>query len=128
MKTDIVLLKDIILISRFNLDLITWSQLSIKVQSNFGKILAVALYITKLMSLKNQLNDEINFGIFSIKNFWQVYNLDEAVERKELICDYLESISIKNFDREKEIISSNLNYEDTKEQGEEREDALPITL
>ena len=58
LKTDIVLLKDIILISRFNLDLITWSQLSIKVQSNFGKIIAVALYITKLMSLKNQLNDE----------------------------------------------------------------------
>ena len=113
LKTNIVLLKDIILISRFNLDLITWSQLSNKVQSNFGKILAVALYITKLISLKNQLNDEINFGIFSIKNFWQVYNLDEAVERKELICDYLESISIKNFDREKEIISSNLNYEDT---------------
>ena len=113
LKTNIVLLEDIILISRFNLDIITWSQLSNKVQSNFGKILAVALYITKLMSLKNQLNDEINFGIFSIKNFWQVYNLDEAVERKELICDYLESISIKNFDREKEIISSNLNYEDT---------------
>mgnify|MGYP000975742358 FL=1 len=113
LKTNIVLLKDIILISRFNLDLITWSQLSNKVQSNFGKILAVALYITKLISLKNQLNDEINFGIFSIKNFWQVYNLDEAVERKELIYDYLESISIKNFDREKEIISSNLNYEDT---------------
>ena len=113
LKTNIVLLEDIILISRFNLDIITWSQLSNKVQSNFGKILAVALYITKLISLKNQLNDEINFGIFSIKNFWQVYNLDEAVERKELICDYLESISIKNFDREKEIISSNLNYEDT---------------
>ena len=113
LKTNIVLLKDIILISRFNLDLITWSQLSNKVQSNFGKILAVTLYITKLISLKNQLNDEINFGIFSIKNFWQVYNLDEAVERKELIYDYLESISIKNFDREKEIISSNLNYEDT---------------
>lgn len=113
MKTDIVLLKDIILISRFKLDLITWSQLSIKVQSNFGKILAVALYITKLMSLKNQLNDEINFGIFSIKNFWQAYNLDEVIERKELIYDYLESISIKNFDREKEIISSNLNHEDT---------------
>ena len=74
LKTDFVLLKDIILISRFKLDLITWSQLSIKVQSNFGKILALALYITKLMSLKNQLNDEINFGIFSIKNFWQVYN------------------------------------------------------
>ena len=58
LKTDIVLLKDIILISRFKLDLITWSKLSIKVQSNFGKILALALYITKLMSLKNQLNDE----------------------------------------------------------------------
>ena len=113
LKTDIVLLKDIILISRFKLDLITWSKLSIKVQSNFGKILALALYITKLMSLKNQLNDEINFGIFSIKNFWQVYNLDEVIERKELIYDYLESISIKNFDREKEIISSNLNHEDT---------------
>ena len=113
MKTDIVLLKDIILISRFKLDLITWSQLSIKVQSNFGKILAVALYITKLMSLKNQLNDEINFGIFYIKNFWQAYNLDEVIERKELIYDYLESISIKNFDREKEIISSNLNQEET---------------
>lgn len=113
MKTDIVLLKDIILISRFKLDLITWSQLSIKVQSNFGKILAVALYITKLMSLKNQLNDEINFGIFSIKNLWQAYNLDEVIERKELIYDYLESISIKNFDREKEIISSNLNQEET---------------
>lgn len=113
LKTDIVLLKDIILISRFKLDLITWSQLSIKVQSDFGKILALALYITKLMSLKNQLNDEINFGIFSIKNFWQVYNLDEVIERKELIYDYLESISIKNFDREKEIISSNLNHEDT---------------
>lgn len=113
LKTDIVLLKDIILISRFNLDLITWSQLSIKVQSNFGKIIAVALYITKLMSLKNQLNDEINFGIFSIKNFWQAYNLDEVIERKELIYDYLESISIKNFDREKEIISSNLNHENT---------------
>lgn len=53
LKTDFVLLKDIILISRFKLDLITWSQLSIKVQSNFGKILALALYITKLMSLKN---------------------------------------------------------------------------
>lgn len=113
LKTDIVLLKDIILISRFNLDLITWSQLSIKVQSNFGKIIAVALYITKLMSLKNQLNDEINFEIFSIKNFWQAYNLDEVIERKELIYDYLESISIKNFDREKEIISSNLNHENT---------------
>ena len=113
LKTDIVLLKDIILISRFNLDLITWSQLSIKVQSNFGKIIAVALYITKLMSLKNQLNDEINFGIFSIKNFWQAYNLNEVIERKELIYDYLESISIKNFDREKEIISSNLNHENT---------------
>lgn len=113
LKTDIVLLKDIILISRFNLDLIIWSQLSIKVQSNFGKIIAVALYITKLMSLKNQLNDEINFEIFSIKNFWQVYNLDEVIERKELIYDYLESISIKNFDREKEIISSNLNHENT---------------
>ena len=113
LKTDIVLLKDIILISRFNLDLITWSQLSNKVQSNFGKILAVALYITKLMSLKNQLKDEINFGIFSIKNFWQAYNLDEVIERKEFIYDYLESISIKNFDREKEIISSNLNHEET---------------
>lgn len=113
MKTDIVLLKDIILISRFKLDLITWSQLSIKVQSNFGKILAVALYITKLMSLKNQLNDEINFGIFSIKNFWQAYNLDEVIERKELIYDYLESISIKNFDTKKEIISSNLSHENT---------------
>lgn len=113
LKTNIVLLKDIILISRFKLDLITWSQLSIKVQSNFGKILAVALYITKLMSLNNQLNDEINFGIFSIKNFWQAYNLDEVIERKELICNYLESISIKKFDREKEIISSNLNYEYT---------------
>ena len=113
MKTDIVLLKDIILISRFKLDLITWPQLSIKVQSNFGKILAVVLYITKLMSLKNQLNDEINYGIFYIKNFWQAYNLDEVIERKELIYDYLESISIKNFDREKEIISSNLNHEDT---------------
>lgn len=113
LKTNIVLLKDIILISRFNLDLITWSQLSNKVQSNFGKILAVALYITKLMSLKNQLKDEINFGIFSIKNFWQAYNLDEVIERKELIYDYLESISIKNFDREKEIIYSNLNHEET---------------
>lgn len=113
LKTNIVLLNDIILISRFNLDLITWSQLSNKVQSNFGKILAVALYITKLMSLKNQLKDEINFGIFSIKNFWQAYNLDEVIERKELIYDYLESISIKNFDREKEIISSNLNHEET---------------
>lgn len=112
-KTNIVLLKDIILISKFNLDLITWSQLSNKVQSNFGKILAVALYITKLMSLKNQLKDEINFGIFSIKNFWQAYNLDEVIERKEFIYDYLESISIKNFDREKEIISSNLNHEET---------------
>ena len=30
-----------------------------------------------------------------------------------MIYDYLESISIKNFDREKEIISSNLNHEDT---------------
>ena len=113
MKTDIVLLKDIILISRFKLDLITWPQLSIKVQSNFGKILAVVLYITKLMSLKNQLNDEINYGIFYIKNFWQAYNLDEVIERKELIYDYLESISIKNFDRKKEIISSNLNHENT---------------
>lgn len=112
LKTNIVLLKDIILISRFNLDLITWSQVSIKVQSNFGKIIAVALYITKLMSLKNQLNDEINFGIFSIKNFWQAYNLDEVIERKELIYDYLESISIKNFDLVKDIISSNLNHED----------------
>ena len=111
LKTNIVLLKDIILISRFNLDLITWSQLSNNVQSNFGKILAVALYITKLISLKNQLNDEINFGIFSIKNFWQAYNLDKAIERKELICDYLKSISIKNFDREKDIITSNLNHE-----------------
>ena len=53
------------------------------------------------MSLKNQLKDEINFGIFSIKNFWQAYNLDEVIERKELIYDYLESISIENFDREK---------------------------
>lgn len=113
LKTNIVLLKDIILISRFNLDLITWSQLSNKVQSNFGKILAVALYITKLISLKNQLKDEFNFGIFSIKNFWQAYNLDEVIEHKELIYDYLESISIKNFDREKEIISSNLNHEET---------------
>lgn len=113
LKTNIVLLKDIILISRFRLDLITWSHLSIKVQSNFGKILAVALYITKLMSLKNQLKDEINFGIFSIKNFWQAYNLDEVIERKEFIYDYLESISIENFDREKEIISSNLNHEET---------------
>ena len=112
LKTNIVLLKDIILISRFNLDLITWSQLSNKVQSNFGKILAVALYITKLISLKNQLKDEINFEIFSIKNFWQAYNLDEVIERKEFIYDYLESISIKNFDREKEIISSNLNHEE----------------
>lgn len=113
LKTNIVLLKDIILISKFNLDLITWSQLSNKVQSNFGKILAVALYITKLMSLKNQLKDEINFGIFSIKNFWQAYNLDEVIERKEFIYNYLESISIKNFDGEKEIISSNLNHEET---------------
>lgn len=113
LKTNIVLLKDIILISKFNLDLITWSQLSNKVQSNFGKILAVALYITKLMGLKNQLNDEINFGIFSIKNFWQAYNLDEVIERKELIYDYLESISIKNFDRKKDIISSNMNHENT---------------
>lgn len=112
LKTDIAFLQDIILISRFDVDLLTWSQLSIEVQTNFGKILAIALYITKLMSLKNQLNDEINFGIFSIKNFWQAYNLDEVIERKELVYDYLETISIENFDIVKDIISSNLNHKD----------------
>lgn len=109
LKTNIVLIQDIILISKFDIDLITWSQLSIEVQSNFGKILALALYITKLLSLNNQLDDAINFGIFYIKNFWQAYNLDEVIERKELIYDFLDSISIQNFDREKDIISSNLN-------------------
>ena len=113
LKTNVVLLQDIILISKFDMDLLTWSQLSMEVKSNFGKILAIALYITKLMNLNNRLDDGINFGIFSIKNFWQAYNLDEVIERKELIYDYLESISIKNFDREKEIISSNLNHEET---------------
>ena len=109
LKTNIVLIQDIILISKFDIDLITWSKLSIEVQSNFGKIVALALYITKLLSLNNQLDDAINFGIFSIRNFWQAYNLDEVIERKELIYDFLDSISIQNFDREKDIISSNLN-------------------
>ena len=112
LKTDIAFLQDIILISRFDVDLLTWSQLSIEVQTNFGKILAIALYITKLMNLNNQLDDKVNFGIFSIKNFWQAYNLDEVIERKELIYAYLDSISIKDFDRKRAIISSNLNRED----------------
>ena len=109
LKTNIVLIQDIILISKFDIDLITWSKLSIEVQSNFGKIVALALYITKLLSLNNQLDHAINFGIFSIKNFWQAYNLDKVIERKELIYDFLDSISIQNFDREKDIIFSNLN-------------------
>lgn len=112
LKTNVVLLQDIILISKFDMDLLTWPQLSMEVKSNFGKILAIALYITKLMNLNNQLDDKINFGIFSIKNFWQAYNLDEVIERKGLIYAYLDSISIKNFDRKRAIISSNLNRED----------------
>ena len=65
LKTNVVLLQDIILISKFDMDLLTWPQLSMEVKSNFGKILAIALYITKLMNLNNQLDDKINFGIFS---------------------------------------------------------------
>ncbi|MCB4926900.1 hypothetical protein LGW02_06220 [Streptococcus mutans] len=106
-KTD--LLADLLKISQFFIGKLNWQQCSQEVTTNFGKILVIVVFTTKLENAANNTNDEISFDLYHYKNYFQIKNLESITENKQSILKILNSINLENFDFFKENFLDNAN-------------------
>lgn len=98
LETKADLIDDLQKLAQFFIGKFNWEQTSQAVITNFGKILAVVIFTTKLENADNNTDNEISFDLYHIKNYFQLKNIDSIIENSELILNFLMSIQIKGLE------------------------------
>lgn len=96
-------------IAKFFNNEITWEDAIKKVNINSLKVILLALYITNLLNKANKTRFDIYWEILVNTNLFQIYDLSLIKEHKIEIIDFLNTINLKNIDKLKDVLSSNIN-------------------
>lgn len=103
------LLSEIFRITRYHFGAIGKNECINNVNTEFGKLVFVLVWITKLENSDNKTTYLVDFRIFERKNLHQVIKMASLEERKEEILDYIGKIKLEGFEIVLETIKSNLN-------------------
>ena len=103
------LLSEIFRITRYHFGAIGKNECIINVNTEFGKLVFVLVWITKLENSDNKTTYLVDFRIVERKNLHQVIKMASLEERKEEILDYIGKIKLEGFEIILETIKSNLN-------------------
>lgn len=103
------LLSEIFRITRYHFGAISKNECINNVNTEFGKLVFVLVWITKLENSDNKTTYLVDFRIFEQKNLHQVIKMASLEERKEEILDYIGKIKLEGFKIILETIKSNLN-------------------
>lgn len=76
------------LLSSYSLGIIEKENCLSKISTLTGKIVFVCLFVTKLINVENDRNDEFNIRVFQERNYYQICSLKKV----ELNIDYLRSL------------------------------------
>ncbi|MBJ8349494.1 hypothetical protein [Streptococcus zalophi] len=106
---DILLLREIYLISKYYVGAVERESGSLKIKTDFCKILFLIVWLTKLENSGNNSNYTVDNRFINQRNFHQAINMEAFDYEKEDILLYLNQISILGFEQAKQNIEDNLN-------------------
>lgn len=98
LETKADLIDDLQKLAHFFIGKLNWEQVSQAMVTNFGKILSVVIFTTKLENADNNTDNEINFELYHTKNYFQIKKLSFIFEHSHSILNFLSSIQIEGFD------------------------------
>jgi hypothetical protein len=103
------LLSEIFRITRYHFGEIGKNECINNVNTEFGKLVFVLVWITKLENSDNKTSYLVDFRIFEQNNLHQGIKIASLEENKEDILDYIEKVKIEGFEIVLKTIKSNLN-------------------
>lgn len=103
------LLSEIFRITRYHFGSIDKNECINNVNTEFGKLVFVLVWITKLENSDNKTNNLVDFRIFEQNNLHQGIKMASLEENKEEILEYIEKIKIEGFEIVLKTIKNNLN-------------------
>lgn len=78
------------------------------IKTEYGNILFLFTYITKLINRDNETDYIIDKRIYRNKNFWELINFNSVYLNSEEIIKMVEDIDLEGFDKYKQCIIGNL--------------------
>lgn len=103
------LLSEIYYIARYYVGALERRKCEIKIETTFGKILFMSVWLTKLYNAENDPKYINNSGFLKLRNFHQGINMNSFDYDKEEIILYSEQINLDGFCQAKQNIKDNLN-------------------
>lgn len=103
------LLSEILRITRYHFGEIDKHECINNVNTEFGKLVFVLVWITKLENSDNKTSYLVDFRIFEQNNLHQGIKTASLEENKDDILDYIEKFKIEGFEIVLKTIKSNLN-------------------
>ena len=102
------ILLDIYNISRFSIGAATVNETQNNTVTNFGRILLVIVWMTKMENTDNETDYIVDMRFLSQKNLFQAIKMESFITEEDSIIEYLNSISMDGFDEPRKCIIDNL--------------------
>lgn len=104
-----VVVKDIFYVAQFGVGKNNVDTTIQAVKSNYGKLLLLIVWITKLENLSNNTDYLFDRRFLVQKNVWQIMKMDSLVLYKDELFEYCNKINVEGFPIIREIFYANLN-------------------
>ena len=102
-------LKEIIIVSKYYLGIVDRDYCITSLQTNLGRLLFLAIWLTKLENQDNQSTYLADMRIFKQRNLWEILCFDSMGLVCEKIEEYLAALNIEGMDAAKKCVLDNIN-------------------
>lgn len=92
------ILNDLYFIAEYDNNRKDYQQCNENLKTIYGKVRLFSQWITKELNTYNSLDYLINVGMFTIENFWQLYDLRGIQAEKDFVSNEIEKIDLRNFE------------------------------
>lgn len=103
------MLNDLFYIAKYSIGAIDNDECQVSVSSYMGKILLLAVWLTKLENADNKTDYIIDMRFLGQRNFYQAINMQSFTTEEDYIIEYLDKIEVDGFDEAKKCIVDNIN-------------------
>ena len=104
-----LVIQDLVSIALFYYGVNTLEETKDILNTSFGSIFLLSIWITKLFNADNKRTDIINNSFLMLKNAWKLYSIDSLVDNKNSIVDYSNSIDAEGFEPVRNTLISNID-------------------
>lgn len=99
---------DLYVISKFDNGKVSFESCKSRLTSEYGHLLLIAQWCNLNINLDNDTEYIYNLGIFSVKNYWQIFSLKSIQENQEFLLRELNEVNLKDLENPKKNCLDNL--------------------